>query len=383
MPTQLFNTMRLAAGDTSTTAATNNNTVSNAELNGFLAVHATGTVSAGSTPPADGVYVPIDNASSKNPTGGIYVQGDARIQMNVVQGSSDFNATQWAQMGASHQTCKFQKLSISSLTSGVHSRDIYIADDPCDVTYVYDATDTSQTPAVLNGRINGNIYVSGKIDELGGASRTRPAVATDFGLTITAKKDVRIINDLQYEDSTYVTVAADGTEGTSTVATPTGAYGGSGIAPTAQDLAPKIPADSQTVLGIISTDRNVYLHMNAPANINLHAAIFAGNSAAYSSSTGLGCGAAGANTQGCGFGYEGWNTNTGMGAIKFLGSLSEYKDQTTGVLSSPPKGYASRYFYDVRLRSSITPPAFPVTTTPQAYGSVRPFRTWRISQSGS
>src|SRR5262249_48383443 len=155
-----------------------------------------------------------------------------------------------------------------------------------------------------------------------------------------------------------------------------------GIQPTAGDIAPLIPADSHTVLGVISTSRSVYLHTNAPANINLHAAIFAGNSNAYDSSTGLGCGSSGANTQGCGFGYEAWNTKTGMGEIKFLGSLSEYKDQTTGMLSNPPTGYESRFFYDRRLRNTITPPAFPVTNSPQAVGTVRPYRTWRISQSG-
>jgi hypothetical protein len=380
MPTQIFNTLRLAAGDTSPTAATNNTAVTNSDINGFLAYHANGSVTAGSAALADGIYVPIDNPSSKNPTGGIYIQGDARIQMNVVTGSSDFSAAQWSQMQASHQSCKFQKFAISSLTAGVHSRDIYVGDDPCNVTYVYDATDTSQAPAVLNARINGNLHVNGKIDQLGGASRTRPAVARDFGFTVSALKDVRIINDLQYEDATYVTVAADGTMGTTAVANPTGAVGGSGVQPTADHLAAQIPADSQTILGIISTQRNVVIHSSAPANINIHGAIFAGNSAAYNAATGVGCGAAGVSTQGCGFGYEGWNTNTGMGSIKFLGSMSEYKDQTTGVLSSPPKGYGSLYFYDARLRNTITPPAFPVTNTPNAVATVKPFRTWRISQ---
>lgn len=383
MPTQIFNTLRLAAGDTSTTAATNNAAVTNADINGFLANHADGTVPAGSSPLADGIYLPIDNPGAKNPTGGIYVQGDARVQLNVVQGSSDFNSTQWGQMSTSHQGCKFQKIAVTSMNATVHAKDIYIGDDPCEVTYVYDATNPSATPAVLNGRINGNLYVNGKIDQLGGASRTRPAIARDFGFTISALKDVRIINDLQYEDATYVPVASDGTLGTTTVATPTGQANSSGIQPTAQNLAAQIPSDSHTILGIISTSRNVLIHSSAPSNINLHAAIFAGNSAAYDSSTGLGCGTSGANTQGCGFGYEGWNTNTGMGSIKFLGSLSEFKDQTTGVLSTPPKGYASLYFYDVRLRSSLTPPAFPVTNTPQAYGTIKPFRTWRISLQGS
>ncbi len=381
MPTQIFNTLRLAAGDTSNNAATNNTTVTNAELRGFLATHATGTVSSGSTALPGGIYIPVDNSTSLNPTGGIYVEGDAKVKMNVVQGSTDFNSTQWSQMQTAHKSCKFQKISVTSMTSGVAARDVYIADDPCDVTYVYNATTPASSPVVLNGRINGNLHVNGKIDELGGESRTRPAIATDFGFTVSAQKDVRIINDLQYEDVSYVTQAADGTQGSTTVADAYGSVGGSGISPTAQDIAPKISSDSHTILGIVSVSRNVMIHTSAPANINIQGAIFAGNSAAYNSSTGLGCGSSGANTQGCGFGYEAYSTATGMGAIKFLGSLAEYKDQTTGVLASPPRGYASRFYYDTRFRQKLMPPAFPISDSPNATAVIRPYKTFRISKA--
>ncbi len=74
------------------------------------------------------------------------------------------------------------------------------------------------------------------------------------------------------------------------VARPTGAYGGSGIEPTNANLAAVIDPESTTVLGLVSTHRSIYVHQDAPSNINIHAAIYAGNSNAYDPTTGLGCG---------------------------------------------------------------------------------------------
>lgn len=375
MPTSIYNTVRLAAGDTSASASTNNTSVSGAELASFLAQYAGGSVS-GSV--SNGIYVPIDDQSTKVPTGGIYVKGDARIQLDVVQGEADFNATQWGQIDAAYQSCKWQKFSITNVTAGVTNRDIYVGDTPCSVSYVFDTTTPANAPVLLNGRINGVVHVDGAIDELGGASRSRPAIVSDFGVTIAALKDVRIINDIQYEDVEYKVVQSDGTLGSTTVANAYGTVDSSGYTNTEATVGPSISSDSQTVLGIISTGKNILVHANAPANINIQAAIYAGNSAAYNASTGTGCGSA---TPGCGFGYESWNTATGMGYIKFLGSIAEYRDQTVGQLGTTPKGYASRTFYDSRLRSSISPPAYPTSGTPRAVGYLKPYRTWRVSQN--
>lgn len=379
-PSAIFNTVRLASGDTSSNAATNNNTVSNSDLRTFMAAHANGTLTSGTTAVPSGIYVPVNSAASLVPTGGVYVQGDANIVLDVVQGSSDFNTTQWNQMSSSHRSCKFQKISITPSTSGVTARDIYVGDDPCEVTYIYDATNTANTPVVLNGRINGNIHVDGAINQLGGASRTRPAIAQDFAYTISATKDVKIYNDIQYEDATYVSVDSSGNLGTTTVATPTGQYNGSGITPTSADIAATIDSESHTALGIISTQRNVLIHSSAPANLNVHAAIYAGNSAAYDSATGYGCGSSGSTTQGCGFGYESWTTATGKGQFKAFGSITQYKGQSLGVVSSTPTGYVSRIFYDSRLRQSIQPPGFPVSDAPRVTATLKPYRTWRVSQ---
>jgi hypothetical protein len=376
MPTQIYNTYRMAAGDTSSNASTNNAAVTATELSSFLANYAGGTIASGASVP-NGIYVPIDNQSSKNPTGGIYVQGDARIAMNVVQGQSDFSTTQWNQMQTADRTCKFQKFSITSLTAGVTARDIYIGADPCYVTYVYDATNTSNTPIVVNGRLNGVVHVNGAIDELGGASRTRPAVAQDFQMTIAALKDVKIKNDIQYEDVQYKTISSSGTLGSSVVANAYGAVNSSGIANTAANVGPTMASDSLTVLGIISTQKSIYIHTNAPNDINLQAALFAGNSAAYNSSTGLGCGSSYA---GCGFGVENYSTAPNKGQIKYLGSLAEFRDQTTGSISgSTLHGYSQIMLYDTRLRQTITPPAYPTSGVPRATGTVKPYKTFRIS----
>ncbi len=376
LPTVIFNTARLAAGDPSNNAGTNNTAMTGTELVGYLTEYAGGTIPDGTTNLADGIYVPITNQASKYAKGGVYVKGDARVTMDVVQGSGDFSGSQWSKIQGGHQSCKFQKVSIDSLASGAntYTRDIYIGDDPCEVTYVFNAEDAASDPVLVDGRINGNVHVEGAIDRLGGASRTRPSVATDFSMTISAVKDVRIHNDLQYEDAEYVAINSDGSQGSETVADPKGITGD----PTQAELAAVMDDHSLTVLGIVSTQRNVVVHTDAPSHINLHGAIFAGNSAAYNAGTGLGCGS---TNPGCGFGYEGWNTVTGKGTLKLFGSVSEYRNQTLGVSYSNPTGYSKRYTYDSRMTSSITPPGFPISTQVFAQTEVKPFKIWRISRA--
>lgn len=383
MPTEIFNTTRLAAGDPDQHAATNNSSVSSANLldwvenfAGGAGSGATGSLPGGTSSVPKGIYVPVNDLTSKNPTGGIYVEGNARIVMDVVQGAGDFTATQWGQIQAGHQSCKFQKIRITSLETGVLPREVYVGDEPCDVTYVFQGTGSSATHALLNGRINGNIHVNGEINELGGASRTRPSVAQDFAFTISALKDVYIKNDLQYEDVEYVSMDASGSLGSTAVATPTGEVGGSGVTPTSADIAPTISEESKTVLGIVSVKRNVMIRDDAPSNLNIHAAIYAGNSAAHSG--GLGCGS---SHPGCGFGVVNYQTITGKGQVKVLGSISEYRSPGMGVLSNPPKGYARRYLYDARYRQDLTPPAFPISNQLQAYPEILPVKTWRISEN--
>ncbi len=395
MPSAMFNTHRLAAGDTSSTASTNNAQPTVAEMKSFLTYHADGTFNQALTSIPNGIYLPVNNLASNVPSGGIYVEGNAEVTMNVVTGESDVNtyssSSAWTQIQPSHQSCKFQQIKINSTSAASTARDILIADDPCNVTYVFNANNYAAAPSILNGRINGTIHVNGAISKLGGASRTRPAVAQDFALTVSALKDIYITNDLQYEDVEYVTATADGSMGTTPVANAYGDLNGSGISPTNPDIAATVSEDSQTILGIISTQKNVLIYVptpynastSAPNDINLHGAIYAGNSNAYDSSTGVGCGANTANKKGCGFGVLNYSASgtPNKGNIKFFGGISEYKDQTTATISgSTLKGYASRYFYDQRLYDGISPPAFPISNFPNAYGSIRRMKSYRLAQ---
>src|SRR5690606_5106149 len=97
--------------------------------------------------------------------------------------------------------------------------------------------------------------------------------------------------------------------------------------PTDKNVSPTISSESMTVLGVTSTHGNVMIHVNAPNNLNIHAAIYAGNDDAYDSATETGCGS---THPGCGFGYEGADTLTGKGSLKLLGSVSEFRPQTIG-----------------------------------------------------
>src|SRR5690606_7935803 len=137
LPTDLGNMIRLASGDPSSSASTSTAAVTEGELVTFLSTHAGGTIPVGTLAVPSGIYIPMDPIT-QSPTGGIYVEGDARIRMNVVQGSSDFDGNYWNQIALDHQGCKFQKIYIEPLDPLVAPRDVYIGDDPCNVTYYFD-----------------------------------------------------------------------------------------------------------------------------------------------------------------------------------------------------------------------------------------------------
>lgn len=377
-PNELFNTVRLAAGDTSANAATNTATVSEADLVSFLQHSNNGTLAGGTTTLPDGTWIAVDNTTNKLVQGGIFVRGDARVTMDVVQGE-DLPASYLTNLEVGDDSCKFQHIQVNNLTAS-STHDIYIGDN-CNKTYVYDSSSPSTAPEVLSGRPNGVVYVDGGIDELASASRTRPAVAADFGFHISATKDVRIKGDLQYEDVEYYALDSSGRITGNPIAVPFGEINGSGASPTEHSLGARIASDSRTVLGISSVKRNVLIHINAPENLNLHMALFAGNSAAYNSSTGEGCGANTSSKRGCGWGVEGYDSVTGRGSMKILGSIAQFKSQTTGRLSSPPTGYESIYFYDTRLRSDLQPPGFPISNTFNAVPQLKRFKAWRLSRA--
>lgn len=391
-PTELFNTLRLAAGDTSATAATNTSPVAELDLVSLLQENNEGSLGSISTVP-DGIYIPLDNQISKNVEGGIFVRGDAQIQLDVITDpSTEISSSYMTNISGNTQYCRFQKFYVYNTDSG-QKRDIFVGDKPvsgapggvtdadCDYTYVFDNNAPTDAPAVLSGKLGGNIYVDGKIDELGGASRSRPSVTKDFQYHITATKDIRIKNDLQYEDAKYYEFQSDHTMGSTVVADAYGEVASSGVTNTDEDLGVGIDSDSTTILGLSSLYRSVFIHIDAPTNLNLHMALYAGNSNYYDSSTGYGCNANNASKKGCGWGVEGWNTKPDSGSLKIFGSIAEYKDQTTGMLSSPPTGYESLFSYDTRLLSSLQPPGFPISNDLNAYPVIKKFKAWRLSQN--
>lgn len=395
-PTDIFNTLRLAAGDTSATAATDTTAPTEAELISMVQENFTGTLGSISTLP-DGVYIPLDDQSSKTPQGGIYVRGDAHVQLNVVTDpSTDMNSDYYNNLPNEQRWCEFQQIQVENLSTG-EVRDVFVgsdlrsgapdigtfsSSDPCDVSYVYDNSSTTDAPVALSSRIGGNVYIEGNIDELGSVSRTRPSIAQDFGYHITATKDIRILNDLQYQDAEYYNLDSDGAITGSQVADPFGEVNGSGVVPTDERLGVAIDEDSKTILGISSLYRNIKVHASAPSNLNLHMALYAGNSDAYDSSTGHGCNADTAAKRGCGWGVENWNTKTGAGTMKIFGSTAEYKNQTTGMISGAKKyGYDSLFFYDNRLLEELQPPGFPISNEINAYPTVTRFKAWRLSRA--
>jgi len=379
LPTAMGNAIRLAAGDPSSSAASTTTTPSSADLVSWMSQHALGSLSGSNIP--QGIYVPVNNSSNKTATGGIYIEGDARIKLNVVEGESDFGSDYWSNVDEDFQDCRFQKIEVSPMSVAVTPRDIFIGGAGCDLTLIFNPSSPSSAPVVVNGRPSGSIYINGNLDEIGGASRTRPAIMTDFQFNIVAKGDIRIRNDIQYVAVQYVQLNPVGSKGDIIVARPTGEYAGSGIPPTAANLAAVIDPESVTVLGLVSTHRSIYVHQDAPSNINLHAAIYAGNANAFDPSTGLGCGSNEATKRGCGFGYELWDTSTTMGTIKLFGSLTEYRGQTLGRTTSPATGYSRRFTYDSRFLEDLVPLGFPISTRLQSFPTFEAFRTLRVGDT--
>jgi hypothetical protein len=169
----------------------------------------------------------------------------------------------------------------------------------------------------FNHSLNGMIHTEGKVSAVSGdSSQSSPDIQSQEQVTVSATGNIYITTHITYQDD------------------------------------PLANPNARNVLGLFSSNGNIYLGQNAPNNLTVNATVMA-------ASTGHGVGAEGIVSGGS------YNYNyPNKGYWNLLGGLIENKDQTTGVYYSNGKltGYIWNFTYDNRFSSGLAPPFFPYVT---------------------
>jgi hypothetical protein len=247
-----------------------------------------------SDPVDPGVY--YKNAANGHMLGGIYVQGDAASVQLSVSGSN-------------------QVIAITYKDSGGTAHSVVINDNAASNSC--SVTKDGVADGYWNSSLNGVIHVEGNVKSLAGDSNESTGdVQSDQQMTVSATGNVIVTNHLTYQTD------------------------------------PRNTPGAKNILGIFSSNGNIYLGKNAPNDLKLHATVMA-------ASTGHGVGTEGL-VNGGSYDY----TYANKGFWNLLGGLIENKNQTTGVYYSNGKmtGYKWNFTYDERFLNGVSPPYFPYVT---------------------
>jgi hypothetical protein len=247
---------------------------------------------------SQGVYYSTDYNGGSSLLGGIMVWGDAA--------SINFDASGTGQ----------QKITITMNNDdgghfdGAHTWDFRSVGDK---TYV-SVDGGSET--LYNQPLNGMIHTQGSVLALGGQGSDTADIETDAKITVSAIDDIYIADNLTYK--------------TDPVANP----------------------NADNILGIFSSNGNIWLAQDAPENLTVHATMMA-------ASDGKGVGAEGLAADGTYDYYYPFKGNWNL-----LGGLIENHSQTTGVYYSNGHrvGYNWNFTYDERFMTGAAPPYFPYLT---------------------
>jgi hypothetical protein len=169
---------------------------------------------------------------------------------------------------------------------------------------------------LYNQPLNGMIHTQGSVLALGGQGSDTADIETDAKITVSAIDDIYIADNLTYK--------------TDPVANP----------------------NADNILGIFSSNGNIWLAQDAPENLTVHATMMA-------ASDGKGVGAEGLAADGTYDYYYPFKGNWNL-----LGGLIENHSQTTGVYYSNGHrvGYNWNFTYDERFMTGAAPPYFPYLT---------------------
>lgn len=342
-------------------------------------------------PLPEGVYIPMHYVNGvPRLKGGVYTQGNVqKMRLKVTDRASIATEHNEFFLHTNFLTdCPLQQVEIQNSDEKftLYSSDRRCSDSVKTLIVTEYSDDRDPVYGLYLGAPNKLIYVNGEVESLGQESRQDRALQRDRQLTIAAKSHIKISNDLTYEDAEYHELRADGTMSEGPISDPS-----------IQGARPRISPESETLLGIISTNGRILLKcqtntcadpnpnqpnapeaLNVPSNINLHAALFA------SSASSTDCPAPNINNAqpGCGFGFEGMlnvnsHTVANKGVIKFLGAMSEYRNFAVGLGA---EGFKRAYTFDRRLLE-MAPPFFPMSDVQEANVTINIIGTLRFVQN--
>jgi hypothetical protein len=167
-------------------------------------------------------YAPNDNTGS-DLLGGIFVNGDAQEISLTTSGSE--------------QVISITMTNSSGPYAGTHTWDIHNNESSGSSYVVYDGG----SPQYFGEASNGVIHVEGDVESLGGGSGAD--IQRDQQLTVSATGNVYIGDHITYQDD------------------------------------PRSVEGAENILGIFSSNGNIYLAEDAPSNLNLHATVMAASGA--------------------------------------------------------------------------------------------------------
>lgn len=240
----------------------------------------------------NGIFVANDGASL---TGGIYVRGDASVQMSV-DGSDN---------------------AVYTITEGATTK-IITVDIPGDQTTILTVGVGTETYAGQPKGIDdlGTIvYVDGDVTSLSGT------IQRDTEVTVSAETDIVISNNILYSDYTPAV----------------GSPGDAGYVPTNAD-------STENLLGVVAWGGDIRIGTSAPDDVNIHGVLMARNGVFtvddYTDQ---------------GVGSRGKATLLGGAISQFYGAFGLFSGATGAQLS----GYGRNFVYDSRTLTGKSPPYFP------------------------
>lgn len=229
----------------------------------------TGTSGAGQS---SGVRL---SASGGSLTGGVYVNGDASISLSASGHTATYTITQGS--------------TTTTVSVNTSSNQTTVRSGP-------------GQPTTYDGVPNGMFFVDGQVTSLSGT------VQSDSQLTIAATGDVKITNNITYQD--YTAGASPSAEGTT------------------------------NLLGLMSWNGDVRITGSAPNNVSVHATVMTPNGE---------------------FRVDNYNSGPTRGTATVLGGVIENTYGAFGTFSgnTPSTGYGRNFIYDTRMGRGMAPPFFP------------------------
>lgn len=363
-----------------------------------------------SEPEAKGVYVASKDDRS---IGGIYINGDVSwLRMRALNESEVFSSTQTLhdQLYGENSIpleCKVQEHFIE-MADG-ETREIFnqrdIEDNHSKLRYHILVTEPSCPTAktaisrldrenseqieVLDGRLNGLVYIKGNVHNFGQIKMNsgiqapvedHPTLVKDYQSTLVVDRGTAFIaSPITYEDA-KLHDAFSGEFRSDTRGQGPGH-------PTDPNQFTVMPSGSKTVMGILTLKGNVFLRNQSNysmQNPHLHTSIFAVGQPWNSDSGEEAYCMVEGRAKHCGFGVEDYREYSGgRGMIRLFGSLSETRTHAVGYVAGGYGGYTTYgykkfYKYDTRLAEDVRPVFFPVTNIPLVTSHLLPARQGRL-----